>query len=53
MRPYMRQCETVASVGRLCWFPDEVTGKMVKGVDNYQWMCFVSYETETVFHGRM
>tara|TARA_R110000764_G_scaffold164543_4_gene251595 strand:- start:397 stop:945 length:549 start_codon:yes stop_codon:yes gene_type:complete len=53
MTPYMSQCETVVSVGRLCWFPDEVTGKMVKGVDNYQWMEFVSYETPTTFHGRM
>jgi hypothetical protein len=53
MSPYMRKCKTVVSVGRLCWFPDEVTGKMVKGVDNYQWMEFVSYETPTTFHGRM
>ena len=53
MRPYMKKCKTVASVGRLCWFPDEDTGKLIKGVDNYQWMEFVSYETPTTFHGRM
>lgn len=53
MRPYMKKCKTVVSVGRLCWFLDEVTGKRVKGVDNYQWMEFVNYSTPTVFHGRM
>ncbi len=53
MSPYMRKCKTVVSIGRLCWFPDEATGKMVKGVDNYQWMNFVAYDTPTTFHGRM
>jgi hypothetical protein len=53
MAPYMKKCKTILSVGRLCWFPNEVTGKMVKGVDNFVWLEFVNYDTSTVFHGRM
>jgi len=52
MSPYMLKCKTVVSIGRLCWFPNEVTGKLVKGVDNYCWFEYVNYETPTTFHGR-
>jgi len=52
MSPYMLKCRTVLSIGRLCWFPDEATGKLVKGVDNYCWFEYVNYETPTTFHGR-
>ena len=52
MSPYMLKCRTVVSIGRLCWFPDEITGKLVKGVDNYCWFEYVNYETPTTFHGR-
>ena len=51
MTPYMKKCELVLSVGRLCWFP--VNGKKVKGVDNFIWAKFVSYETPTTFVGRL
>jgi len=52
MTPYMKKCELVLSVGRLCWFPND-QGKMVKGVDNYCWYKFVDYETGTIFKGRL
>ena len=51
MTPYMKKCELVLSIGRLCWFP--VNGKKVKGVDNFIWAKFVSYETPTTFVGRL
>lgn len=50
MASYMRKCEWVLSVGRLCWFP--VKGKKVKGVDNYCWFKFVDYRINPVFIGR-
>ena len=52
MTPYMKKCELVLSVGRLCWFPND-QGKMVKGVDNYCWYKFVDYDTNTTFKGRL
>jgi len=52
MTPYMKKCELVLSVGRLCWFPDD-QGKMVKGVDNYCWYKFIDYECDTIFKGRL
>jgi hypothetical protein len=52
MTPYIKKCELVLSVGRLCWFPND-QGKMVKGVDNFIWGLFVDYETDTVFKGRI
>jgi len=51
MTPYMKKCELILSVGRLCWFP--VSGKKVKGVDNYCWYKFVDYECDTIFKGRL
>jgi len=52
MAPYMQNCNRIVSVGRLCWFLDETTGKKVKGVDNYVWLEMVSYKTLTTFHSR-
>jgi len=51
MGPYMKRCELVLSIGRLCWFP--VKGKKVKGYDNYCWYKFVDYECDTIFKGRL
>ena len=52
MTPYMKKCELVLSVGRLCWFLDD-NGKKIKGVDNYMWAKFVDYECDTIFKGRL
>jgi len=49
---YMKKCELVLSIGRLCWFLDE-RGKKTKGVDNYCWYKFVDYECDTIFKGRL
>ena len=35
MGPYMKQCDTIVSVGRLYWMENKV-----KGVDNYAWFKF-------------
>jgi hypothetical protein len=50
MAPYMKKCDRVVSVGRLCWFP--VDGKMVKGVDNYAWYRFINHNGQTILKGR-
>jgi hypothetical protein len=48
MRPYMKQCEKVVSIGRLYWEENKV-----KGVDNYCWYHFNrDHEGKTEFVGR-
>lgn len=47
MGPYMKNCRSFVSVGRLYWVENKV-----KGVDNYAWFEFVDREVETVFYGR-
>lgn len=53
MAPYMEKCELVLSIGRLCWFPCETTGKMIKGVDNNCWYKFTHKKCDTIFKGRL
>jgi len=48
MAPYMKECKTVISLGRLYWQENKVRGK-----DNYCWYEFIDgWEEPTVFETR-